>query len=50
VVVAVAERARPGGEPLAVAGGGLVGELLPFGFAFNLVLGDRDHDPGVQPA
>ena len=49
VIVQVAERARAAGEPLAVDRGLLEGQLLPFGLAFLLGLGHRDHDPGVQP-
>jgi hypothetical protein len=48
VVVLVAERAGAAGEPLAVDRGLLEGKLLPFGFAFLLGLGHRDHDPGMQ--
>jgi hypothetical protein len=50
VIVQVAERARAAGEPLAVDRGLLEGQLLPFGLAFLLGLGHRDHDPGMQPA
>jgi hypothetical protein len=50
VIVAVPERARPAGEPVAVPCRRLVGQLLPLGLAFLLGLGDRDHDAGVEPA